>query len=266
MGFNVKFKSTLLPEDFPALQTLVGLGVGVDLQMLPLRSQTGEGLGTQRTPVRTLARMSAGVNGQQALGDETFPALSARVRSLSAVTPQVQLQLTGGEEGLPALCAQVVLLPSVHAHVSRQMLDGSLSAYVAPEAPLSRVDARVQLQVGRAPEASAAERAQKRRLARVNPVVDAQGGSGEVKLLTPVTLKRGPFVDGGDHILQGVAAKLRFFSALKRNLVIQKEVAFGCKKRTRLLDQMLLLDVLKKCRRLAVGVGAHGAAMQLKRL
>lgn len=143
------------------------------------------------------------------------------------------------------------------------MLDGSLSAYVAPEAPLSRVYARVQLQVGRAPEASAAERAQERRLARVNPVVDDQGGSGEVRLLTPVALKRGPLVDGGDYILQGVAAKLRFS---KRNLVIQKEVAFSCKKRTGLLDQMLLLDVLKKCRRLAVGVGAHRAAMQLKRL
>lgn len=80
-----------MPEDFPALQTLVGLGVSVDLQVLPLRSQTGEGLGTQRTPVRTLACMSARVNGQQAFGDETFPALSARVRSLAAVTPQVQL-------------------------------------------------------------------------------------------------------------------------------------------------------------------------------
>lgn len=78
MGFNVKFKSTLLPEDFPALQTLVGLPAGVDLQVHP---QTGEGLGTQWTRVRTLSCMSAGVNGQQTFGAETLPTQLARVPS-----------------------------------------------------------------------------------------------------------------------------------------------------------------------------------------
>lgn len=219
MGFNVEFKSPLLPEDFPALQALVGLPVCVDLQVPLLALQSRKGLGTHRTPVRTLSRVSASVNRQVAFGDEALPTLSAGVGSLTAVVPRVQPQLPGGEESLSAFGAQVVLLPSVHADVPRQVLDGRLPANGARVASFPRVCASVYLQDERTPEGLAADGAQEGSLARVNPIVDVQIVSGGVLLLTPVTLKRGSFTVGGKYTLQDVTAKLCIVS--ERSISIQ---------------------------------------------
>lgn len=156
----------------------------MDFKVLFLRSQRGKGFRTHWTPVGTLSGVPASVNSQQAFGDEAFPAVFARVWPLPRVIPHVKLQLPVGEERLAALGAQVVLLPSVHAHVPRQVLVGGFPADVTLVAPLSSVDARVQVEVGRGPEPLATVGAQIRSLARVDPVVDDQGRFGEVPFVT----------------------------------------------------------------------------------